>query len=414
MKIAYVCSNYLPFIGGIETYARQVSQHFSGRHEVVLAAMNFQKNRNRRWHRLDPLSDNLLVSSTGNRRDGAVRIHSLTPSPAARMLMAPLILRSAPLWQRHTYHLLRRATHPFYLWAVGAKMRSALQGSDVVHALTNGDLAWAASRVARGMGIPFVCTPFVHPGQWGDGPNDVVCYRLADAVIGLVESDRLYLERLGVARERLHVVGVSPDLPPSTDGARFRAKHGLLGYPVVLYIGRLMPKKGAPALVGAAEAVWRRFPDVRFVFIGPGSPSEQAVFDRRDERIRYLGPVDAQTKGDALAACDIFCMPSVSEILPTVYLEAWSLGKVVIGGTAPGLRELIEGNGAGRIAGQVPAELAGILVQLLSAPSLRQTYGEAGRALVERHYLVAAVTAKLEHIYRSLCTARQRQITQAI
>ena len=88
-----------------------------------------------------------------------------------------------------------------------------------------------------------------------------------------------------------------------------------------------MQQKGAPAILAAAQSVWQKQPEARFVFIGPASPVEQEMFKSCDSRILYLGRVDPQEKADALAACDIFCMPSMSEILPTVYLEAWSLGR---------------------------------------------------------------------------------------
>src|SRR5262249_18733850 len=148
---------------------------------------------------------------------------------------------------------------------------------------------------------------------------------------GLVESDRAYLESLGVAAEKLHTIGVSPDLPPTVDPEGFRQKHGLEDRPVVLYVGRMMPQKGAKGLLEATERVWQRMPEARFVFIGPGTPESDAWFAQADPRILVLGKVSLQEKADALAACDLFCMPSLSEILPTVYLEAWSYGKPVVG-----------------------------------------------------------------------------------
>ena len=57
-----------------------------------------------------------------------------------------------------------------------------MRGVDVVHSLAGNYLGWAAREAAHERGIPFVSTPFVHPLQWGDGPNDVAYYRQADAV----------------------------------------------------------------------------------------------------------------------------------------------------------------------------------------------------------------------------------------
>ena len=123
----------------------------------------------------------------------------------------------------------------------------------------------------------------------------------------------------------------------------------------------------------------------------------------------HLGKVSAQEKADALAACDVFCMPSMSEILPTVYLEAWSFAKAVVGGRAHGLPELVEGNGGGLATSQEPAEVAAALLKLLNDDKLREKCGAAGKNLVETKYTVAAVTNQLETLYRELVAARHRQ-----
>ncbi len=163
-----------------------------------------------------------------------------------------------------------------------------------------------------------------------------------------------------------------------------------------------MREKGAVALLDAAPGVWRHMPDTRFIFIGPASPEEAAIFDNADPRIYYLGKVSAQEKADALAACDLFCMPSMSEILPTVYLEAWSFSKPVVGGMAHGLPELVEGNGAGVVARQDADELAEKLVRLLGDQGSRERYGRAGKELVEQKYSVVAVADALLEVYGRL------------
>ena len=246
-------------------------------------------------------------------------------------------------------------------------------------------------------------TPFVHPHQWGDGPDDVRYYGKASAVIGLVPTDSAYLEQIGVPAKKIHTIGVSPDLASQSDGAAFREKHHIpQAAPLVVYVGRMMPQKGAKAVLASAPLVWEREPETRFVFIGPASPSEAEAFDGVDKRIAYLGKVSAQEKADALAACDVFCMPSLSEILPTVYLEAWSLKKPVVGGMAHGLPELVEQSGGGLAVGQDGEAVSGALLRLLGDKALQKRMGETGHDLVESRYSVAAVTTALENLYRDL------------
>lgn len=403
MKIVFVTQNYLPFTGGIETHVAQVAQALSLENEVTVLAVNFAPPT--LLAHLSALATNLLASRhRSERRDGAVRVVSLGPTWLDRLRMIPLLLRVVPLLRRWFYHGLNRLTHPFYAWSMSRRLRREIRRADVVHAMGGGDLGWACEAVARKCSVPVVCTPFVHPRQWGDGPDDVAYYRRCHAVIGLVQTDADYLASLGVPAEKLRVIGVSPSLPDQIDPTALRRILGLSAQSIVLYVGRMMKQKGASALIAAAPLVWREVPETQFVFIGPGNAEELRIFEHVDKRIRYLGRVSEAEKAQALAGCDIFCMPSTSEILPTVYLEAWSLGKPVIGGTAPGLLELIEGNGAGEAVGQSSDAIAAALVSSLKNPSLRERYGSAGRALVERCYSVKAVVAQLEQLYRDHLT----------
>lgn len=400
MKIGLVCENYLPYLGGLEIHVRQLAQELSHRHQVAITAMNFIANRLPEPLRV--LDSTLLVPFAPDRIDEGIAIHSLAPGFVDRLTMLPLALRVTPRFRRWFYHQINRWTHPFYAKAIVPKMLRSLRGCDLIHGLCHGDIGWAAEKAARLLGMPFLCTPFVHPNQWGDGPNDIAFYRRADAVIGLLESDRAYLESLGVPAAKLRVIGVSPYLPPSADGNAFRRKQRLDESPLVLYVGRMLRQKGALAILEAAPRVWQRHPRARFIFAGPANAEEKKMFEGRDERIRYLGKVSLQEKADAMAACDLFCMPSTSEILPTVYLEAWSFGKPVIAGMAPGLQDLVEGHQAGVCSPQDPVELAGTLSRVLSDAGLQSQFGANGRDLVNRNYSVKSVVGQLTALYESL------------
>jgi glycosyltransferase involved in cell wall biosynthesis len=401
MNIVLVSQNYRPMVGGIETQARMLAQEFAARGEnVAVAAVNFRVASGST--RLRVLHDSLLVPSFQSYEDNGVRIHALTPTPAERVRMLPVAVRAVPRLQRYAYQPLYEMGYRWYRPIFVPKLRRLMAGADVVHGLCGGYLGWAAQEAAASLSIPYVCTPFVHPGQWGDDRRNIAYYRQADAVIGLVPTDADYLRSIGAPRETVHVVGVSPDLPASANAEAFRAKHRLGDAPLVLYVGRLMKAKGAPALLAAAPHVWRALPDARFVFAGPGTDEERSIFRDVDSRALYLGMISQQDKADALAACNLFCMPSVSEILPTVYLEAWSMGKAVVGGLAHGVPELIAGAGGGIASGQEPAQLADAILSLLRDPQRCQAVGAAGRSLVEQKYSPRAICDTLMNLYRAV------------
>ena len=406
MKILLVAQNYHPFIGGVEVHARQVAHRLlSQGHGVEVAAGNFAPSR--LSARTAMLHTSLLAPAFADYNDEGVPVHALTPTRADRVRMMPIALRALPKLQRYAHSRLNRFGYRWYRSVYLPRLRELAQKADVVHSLAGGYLGWAAQEAAAACHRPFVSTPFVHPKQWGDGPEDIAYYQRADAVIGLVPTDRDYLASLGVPEQKLHVIGVSPNLPTDADAAGFRARHGLTNLPFVLYVGRMMPQKGASAVLAAAPAVWKHKPDTHFVFIGPANDAEAAQFANADARIHYLGKVSFQEKADALAACTLFCMPSLSEILPTVYLEAWSYGKPVIGGKAHGLPELVEGSGAGLSAGQEGGDVAQKIMQILCDPDMQARLGQQGKRLVQERYSVPQVTEALLSLYRHVQRAKE-------
>lgn len=408
MRILFVTQRYHPYIGGVETQTRLVVHELVRRgHEVQVVATTLREPRLPR--RLQVLGDSLLLPRGQSYHDAGVSVHVLTPSLWERLRMLPIAVRAVPLLARR-YHALRRWGYPFFRRIFAPKLWPLVEWADVVHSVAGNYLGWTAQEVARQLERPFVVTPYVHPGQYGDGPDDARHWQTADAVLALLETDRQVLtEHLGVPPEKVHSYGVVPLLPEQADGVGFRARHGLGDAPIVLFVGRMNAYKGAPALVQAAPLVWKTKPEVHFVFIGPATEEEQRIFAGVDARVHYLGRVDEQEKADAYAACDVFCMPSRHEILPAVYLEAWCYGKPVVGGPAPGLREVIEGNEAGVVVAQTPEGIAQALQQLLVDSDLRRRLGANGRRLVQRRYTREALGDTLERIYGELlacCVSR--------
>ena len=118
-------------------------------------------------------------------------------------------------------------------------------------------------------------------------------------------------------------IGISP--PENVSAERFREVTGITE-PFILYLGRIDPSKGCDALVDdyarfrATSDAWRRM-----VLVG-----EKHMEIRSGPEVSVLGPVDERMKWDAIAACDLFVMPSPNESLSIAVLEAWTLGRAVL------------------------------------------------------------------------------------
>ena len=400
MKILLVAQHYHPVVGGIETQVRLMGQELANSCQVEITAVNFSTSKLPR--RLTILHPHLLAKPYLSHKDGQVPIHALSPTRMDRLRLLPIAVQVIPGVRQVANDAVRDFGYQRYRQIFVPKLRQIMQGVDVVHSVAIDYLGWAAQEAAHELGIPFICTPHVHPQQWGDDRQNVQFYQRCDAVIALTEGDLENLIALGISAQRIQVIGVCPILPSRADPEQFRERHGLQDSPVVLFVGRMCEYKGTKAILEATQQIWQHCPETRFVFIGSHTPESAKWFDGSDPRILYLGTVSEQEKANAFAACTVFCMPSVNETLGAVYLEAWSYGKPVIAGKAPGLPRFIEGNGAGLAVDQCPKNVASVAIHLLQDPQLRHRLGLSGKLLVEQTYSMQAIVNQRQLLYRSL------------
>lgn len=389
MRLCCTITAYPPSTGGAQLYLHGLLTHLDG-HDVEVVS-HWDENR----------SDWLLgttvrapARSRSYELDG-VPVHrlGLTPGDRARAVPAVLGYYAAMGWAApHLAEALRRRLDPF------------VRRADVVHCVRVGrePLALASADAARRAGKPFVFTPLHHP-RWGGWRHRVYLdlYARADAAIALTEAERAELVALGARPERVFVTGTGPVLAPGADPTRFRRDLGLEG-PVVLFLGQHFRYKGYASLLAAAPRVWARAPDVRFVFAGPPVGRSERAFQGADPRVVRLGRVDLQTKTDALAACDVLCVPSTQESFGGVFVEAWSFGKPVVGGEAPAVREVVDDGVDGFLVAQEPAAIAERIVDLLEDPATAARLGARGRAKAADRFSWPALAAKTEAVYRSL------------
>lgn len=291
--------------------------------------------------------------------------------------------------------------HPLLKRAIAAAFRKSIAKSqwcgfsngrnpDVVHFVGTGwDLAgFGFLGLARKAGAHFTVWPATHPGQWGDDVIDLSLYGSADAVFCQSQGEITHLVDRGLPLEKAVLCGLPPMCSPDGNGGEFRSKWNLGTRPMVLYIGRRDKGKGFPALLEGWKSVLLQNPGAVLVLAGPGeaiAPPDDSFID--------LGVPDEETKASALAACDIFCLPSAHESFGIVFAEAWSYGKPVICGPAPASREWIQDGVTGLHASQEPSAVAAAIGRLLADSELRSRMGAAGRAFQQSRLTWDAVSA---------------------
>jgi glycosyltransferase involved in cell wall biosynthesis len=161
-----------------------------------------------------------------------------------------------------------------------------------------------------------------------------------------------------------------------------------LARPCLLAMGRFVPQKGFDLLVSAFVHLADRFPEWKLVIVGDGdlrsSLSRQVEAAGLVERVTLPGLVPSPEP--ALAAADIFVLPSRFEGFPTVLGEAMACGVAVVAfdcfsGPAKFIRH--ETDGLLVPPGNVTA-LADALGQVMASAELRERLGKEATSVVER------------------------------
>ncbi|MGF1570318.1 MAG: glycosyltransferase family 4 protein [Nodosilinea sp.] len=391
MNLLFTLTAYPPYIGGAQLHQHLLAQHLQSNHAIQVATF---------WdaNRTDWLLGTTLKAH-GRPYDytvDGVAVHRLGFSGSDKLRLAPWL----PL-----YYPWMAAALPPIADVIAQSLRPLAQTSDLIHNVRIGreGLTYASLQVARQRHIPFVFTPVHHPRWVGWRYREYLkLYRQADAVIALTQAEKRILASLGVAEKRIHVTGHGPVLAPQADPEGFRKTYGLTG-PVILFLGQHYPYKGFRQVLEATAAVWAQHPDAQFVFIGPPVKTSEAVFGEfADRRIHRLGAVSLQEKTDALAACDLLCVPSSQESFGGVYTEAWSFQKPVIGCNIPAVAEVVSDGQDGYLIEQAAGPIADRISYLLSHPTEAARLGAAGYGKVQQRYSWPRLAQKTLAVYQDL------------
>jgi len=191
--------------------------------------------------------------------------------------------------------------------------------------------------------------------------------------------------RNGIEVERFRPLG----LP---DRQKIRAKYGLpKDRPLALFIGRLVPKKGADVLLKA------RCESFDLVFVGSGDISPKMA---GTANAHFLGPLPRNGVAEICQASDIFVLPALGEVFTLAMQEAMACGLPVVTTNDPGYAEYDLDRNLISFAEPEPAELNDSILAILNKDGLSANMGRYSRALAEKWFDWDANFASFEIICR--------------
>ena len=236
----------------------------------------------------------------------------------------------------------------------------------------------------------------------------------ASCIHALCDGEMKTIRTLGF-RKPVAVIPNGVDLPhPAKNGRDCKTPADWHDRRIMLFLGRVHPKKGLVALVHA----WRGVPEAHHDWaLGLAGPDEgghqrevQFLIDslNLNESVRFLGPKYGQDKDAWLRRADAFVLPSLSEGFPVAALEALSYGLPAL------LTPQCNFPGAGLQGAAItvspdPEALAEGLRRLISLPAAeRDLMGQQGRDLVAKHHSWQHIARQMIEVYEWLLGHRGR------
>jgi glycosyltransferase involved in cell wall biosynthesis len=158
--------------------------------------------------------------------------------------------------------------------------------------------------------------------------------------------------------------------------------------PHVLYVGRLSPEKGVDLALASVARVVHLFPHTRMTIIGDGVARSDLERQANDLKIRgnveFRGWVSPQEVQNVINEATLVVIPSRTEGLPLIALEAAFMGRPVVVTKVGGLPEVVRDGQTGIIVEPENASaLAGAIEYLFARPSTAAQMGHNARVWAE-------------------------------
>jgi lipopolysaccharide/colanic/teichoic acid biosynthesis glycosyltransferase/glycosyltransferase involved in cell wall biosynthesis len=271
---------------------------------------------------------------------------------------------------------------------------------DIVHVHT--PVAAALGRVAaRAAGVPVIIYT-AHGFYFHDNMSrwvrrsvirvEKLLGHITHMIFTVSHEDAVTAVKEGICPEE-RVKFISNGINIERFGAEYKGARTDLGLSpgdkVVGFVGRIVKEKGILELIEAMRRVIRAIPEARLLIVGDTLDSDRdkktkqvisgmLAQDDLASHVIFTGLIDDVPR--AMAAVDVFVLPSHREGMPYTIIEAMAAGKPVVATNIRGCREeVVPGSTGLLVPVNDPAALAEAIISIISRPELARQMGEAGR-----------------------------------
>ncbi len=226
-----------------------------------------------------------------------------------------------------------------------------------------------------------------------------IVLRGADKVIAVSKALAIEVARLGVPQNSIEVI------PDGVDVKRFHPQTGERD-PIILFVGSFTWVKGGDILLHAFHEVAQRFSEYRLVMVGDGPLRNEwealAKSLNIAEKVTFTGPLGRNEVADWMRRAKLFVLPSRSEGLGVVLLEALASGTPCIGSAVGGIPDIINNEVGCLVGPDDPKILAESIIDQLINPIKLAELSKAAYEKAQREYDWNQVSWQLIDQYHSI------------
>lgn len=235
-------------------------------------------------------------------------------------------------------------------------------------------------------------------------------YKHADLFLAVSEFISKRVREQGFPAEKVRVQYIGVDLE------QFRPANGQVRERQVLFVGRLVEKKGCSFLIDAMSEIQKVLPDVELIVIGDGPERQnlEAQAKRFLRKYRFLGVQPPADVRKWMQKASIFCVPSITALdgdaegLPIVFAEANACGLPVVSFESGGTGEAVAHGETGFLSPERDwRQLTEHLLLLLKNQPLLEQFSRAGRLRAEQKFDLQKQTVGLEKIYEEVVSSHK-------
>jgi glycosyltransferase involved in cell wall biosynthesis len=176
---------------------------------------------------------------------------------------------------------------------------------------------------------------------------------------------------------------------------------------LILFLGRIDPKKGLDLLAPAFNKVYNQFPQTHLIVAGPDSigflPTAKSYFTQAGclEAVTFTGMLKGELKLSVLAAANIYIAPSYSEGFSMSVLEGMATGLPCVITTGCNFPEAGMANAA-KIVDINADDIADALIQLLQNADEAKKMGDRARQFILDNYTWDRIALKMVSVYEDI------------